>query len=141
MPAAEQLVQNNLSVLAVRPVWLFSVGTFGDSKPIIGPLMKREPRGMRTFERAIHPMGCRVFAGVIDRRRWPFASRLFYHALGGRLGDNRDWREIDAWADRIGHALDGHAQGPVAGTVESLASHPVGMSVTDEPASAQAGGK
>ena len=67
--------------------------------------MKREPKGIRAFEEAIHPREYRVFAGVIDRHQWPFLPRLFYYALGGHLGDNRDWLDIDAWADGIGHAL------------------------------------
>ena len=36
---------------------------------------------------------------------WTFGdrrpSRLLYHAFGGRLGDNRDWEDIEAWADGI----------------------------------------
>jgi menaquinone-dependent protoporphyrinogen oxidase len=105
LPEAEQFVQRNLAALAVRPVWLFSVGTFGDRKRVIGPLMKREPKGIRGFEEAIHPREYRVFAGVIDRHQWPLRSRWFYYSLGGRLGDNRDWLDIDAWADDIGYAL------------------------------------
>ncbi len=105
LPDADQFVKRNLDVLATRPVWLFSVGTFGDRKRLIGPLMKREPKGIRELEQAIRPRDYRVFAGVIDRYRWPFVSRLFYHALGGRLGDNRDWWEIDRWTDEIGCAL------------------------------------
>jgi len=42
--------------------------------------------------------------GVIDRHQWPFFSRLFFWSLGGRLGDNRDWDEIDAWARGIAEA-------------------------------------
>jgi hypothetical protein len=30
---------------------------------------------------------------------------LFFHALGGRLGDNRNWPEIDAWAEHIAQTL------------------------------------
>ena len=104
MPEGEEFVRRNLGALADRPVWLFSVGTFGDSKRFIGPLMKREPKGIRDLERAIHPRDYRVFAGVIDRHQWPFFSRLFYYALGGRLGDNRDWASVDAWAQEISHA-------------------------------------
>ena len=52
--------------LAARPLWLFSVGSFGE---------------------------------------WPFWSRVFFHAVGGRFGDHRDWLTIDAWADRIAVAL------------------------------------
>lgn len=105
MPEGEAFVRNNADALSGCPVWFFSVGTFGDRKPLIGPLMKREPKGIAEFTRAIGPRDYRVFAGVIDRHQWPFGSRLFYHALGGRLGDNRDWPAIDAWAESIAQAL------------------------------------
>lgn len=105
LPEAEEFVRRNREALASRPVWLFSVGTFGDRKRIIGPLMKREPNGIRALQDAIHPREYRVFAGAIDRHQWPFLSRLFYYSLGGRLGDNRDWPAIEAWADQIGRAL------------------------------------
>jgi len=106
MPEAEEFVRRSLGALADCPVWLFSVGTFGDSKRLIGPLMKREPKDIRDLERAVHPRDYRVFAGVIDRHQWPFFSRVLYHALGGRLGDNRDWASIDAWALEISRTLD-----------------------------------
>jgi menaquinone-dependent protoporphyrinogen oxidase len=105
LPEGDEFVQRNIDALASRPVWLFSVGTFGDRKRLIGPLMKREPKGIRALQPSIGPRDYRVFAGVIDRHQWPFLSRLFYHALGGRLGDNRDWREIDEWAGGVGRAL------------------------------------
>jgi menaquinone-dependent protoporphyrinogen oxidase len=104
-PEAEAFVHRNESALASRPVWMFSVGTFGDRKRLIGRLMTREPRGIATILERIHPRDYRVFAGLIDRHQWPFASRLFHHALGGRLGDNRDWPEIDAWAEGIAESL------------------------------------
>jgi hypothetical protein len=47
LPEADEFAQRNRKTLAARPVWLFSVGTFGDRKPIIGPLMRREPDGSR----------------------------------------------------------------------------------------------
>jgi menaquinone-dependent protoporphyrinogen oxidase len=109
LPEGEAFVRGSLSALEETPVWLFSVGTFSDTKRLVGPLMKREPRGIEEFRRAIEPRDYRVFAGVIDRRQWPFFSRLLYRALGGRLGDNRDWRDIDAWAGGIAGALDSPA--------------------------------
>jgi menaquinone-dependent protoporphyrinogen oxidase len=102
---ADQFSRVNRDVLASRPVWLFTVGTFGDTKRIIGGLMRREPRDIRVLQDTIHPRDYRVFAGVIDRHQWPLGSRLFYHALGGRLGDNRDWPAIDEWATEIARAL------------------------------------
>jgi menaquinone-dependent protoporphyrinogen oxidase len=95
---ASAFVNRHRFALAGRPVWLFSVGTFGDTRRLIGPLVRREPRDIRALRAAVHARDYRVFAGVIERRRWPLLSRLFFHALGGRLGDNRDWAEIDRWA-------------------------------------------
>lgn len=105
LPEADEFVHRNLRALATRPVWLFSVGTFGDGKWIIGPLMKREPKGIAEIEEAIDARDYRVFAGVIDRHQWPALSRLFFHALGGRLGDNRDWPAIETWAAGIREAI------------------------------------
>ena len=105
MPEGEEFVRRNLSALAGVPMWLFSVGTFGDRKRVIGPLMKREPKGIGSLRKAIDPRDYRVFAGVIDRHQWPLFSRLFYYALGGHLGDNRQWPDIDAWAEGIARAL------------------------------------
>lgn len=106
LPEADSFLHESAGALAARPVWLFSVGTFGDDKPLIGPLMRREPRNIEDIMRATAALDHRVFAGVIDRHQWPLGSRLFYHALGGRLGDNRNWGAIDAWADSIGESLD-----------------------------------
>jgi menaquinone-dependent protoporphyrinogen oxidase len=45
--------------------------------------------------------------GTIEGQQWPLASRLYYHAFGGRFGDNRDWPEIEAWAESIAETLTG----------------------------------
>jgi menaquinone-dependent protoporphyrinogen oxidase len=102
---ADAFVERHAAQLAERPLWLFSVGTFGDDRGGIGRLMTREPRGIDELREALRPRDYRVFAGVIRREQWPFASRLLYHAFGGRLGDNRDWDEIEAWADGIARLL------------------------------------
>lgn len=106
LPDADRFTRRNREALATRPVWLFSVGTFADDKTLIGPLMRREPRNIRELTRVVHPLDYRVFAGVIDREQWPLPSRLLFHALGGRLGDNRDWSAIEQWAKSIGHTLE-----------------------------------
>lgn len=104
-PEADAFVRRHRSALAERPLWIFSVGTFGDRRRGIGRLMTREPRGIDELRQAIRPRDYRVFAGVIRREQWPLPSRMLFHAFGGRLGDNRDWSDIDAWADGIGAAL------------------------------------
>jgi len=86
-------------------VWLFGVCSFGDDKPLIGRVMRAEPKHIGELREAIRPRDYRVFAGVIERSQWPFLSRLFFHAFGGRMGDGRNWKAIDAWAAEIGEAL------------------------------------
>jgi menaquinone-dependent protoporphyrinogen oxidase len=105
IPSAAGFLRANSAALAARPVWLFSVGSFGDTRRGIGKLMRREPREIGEFQDAIHPRDYRVFAGAIQRHQWPLPSRLFFHAFGGRFGDNRDWPEIEGWAKSIARAL------------------------------------
>jgi menaquinone-dependent protoporphyrinogen oxidase len=100
-PEADAFVRQHRHTLAERDVWLFSVGTFGDRRPMIGPLMTREPRGIDGLREALGALDYRVFAGVIRREQWPLPARMLYHAFGGRFGDNRDWPAIDAWAEEI----------------------------------------
>jgi menaquinone-dependent protoporphyrinogen oxidase len=105
LPNATAFLQRHADALAARTVWLFSVGSFGDTHRVIGRLMKREPRDIVEIQETVHPRDYRVFAGVIERHQWPLTSRLFFHAFGGRFGDNRDWPEIDAWAEDIAQTL------------------------------------
>lgn len=103
---ATAFVRRHAPVLATMPVWLFSVGSFGDRHPIIGGLMHKEPKEIGEFTQAVHPRDYRVFAGVIDLEHWPTWARLLFQALGGRDGDNRSWPDIDTWANQIAGALD-----------------------------------
>lgn len=105
LPAADVLVRANLGSLANRRVWLFSVGSFADTHRVMGRLMLRSPRGIAELRRAIGPRGYRVFGGVIRREQWPWFGRALLRALGGHLGDNRDWAQIDAWARDIASGL------------------------------------
>ena len=41
---ATTLIRRHPAVLARKPLWLFRVGSFGDSHPIVGGLIKKEPR-------------------------------------------------------------------------------------------------
>lgn len=105
VPGVRDLVHRAGAALAARPVWLFSVGSLGDRRRVLGALARREPKGIATVLAVVRPRGYRVFAGVIDLRRWPAPSRLLFRLLGGRDGDNRDWADVDAWAQEISRAL------------------------------------
>lgn len=104
-PEADQFVDRHRDALAARPVWLFSVGSFGDTKRLIGPLTHKEPKRIAEVRSAVQPREYRVFEGVIRKHQWPFWSRVLFHAFGGRFGDHRDWPGIDAWADEIALAV------------------------------------
>lgn len=106
-PEADRFVDQHREVLAARPLWLFSVGAFGDTKPLIGPLTHNEPKRIAEVRSAVSPREYRVFQGVIRKHQWPVWSRVLFHAFGGRLGDHRDWTVIEAWADQIALALVG----------------------------------
>ena len=104
-PEFADFVDRHVQALAGRRTWLFSVGTFGDRRRVIGPLMRREPRSIGQVRETMRPEEYRVFAGVIRREQWPLPSRMLFHLFGGRLGDNRDWAAIDEWAQAILAAL------------------------------------
>lgn len=110
LPAASELIDRAGPELAQRPVWLFSVGSFGDRQRPLGRAALREPRDIGRLRAAVDARGYRVFAGLIDRERWPGWSRLLFRVLGGRFGDNRDWPEIEAWADEVAAALPAPAR-------------------------------
>jgi menaquinone-dependent protoporphyrinogen IX oxidase len=100
-PEALRFVRQHRYILAHGAVWLFSAAAFGDSHPLIGRLMRKEPREIHELTRTLQPRSYRVFAGVIDPQRWSRAGRVVLRAFGGRVGDNRDWDEIRAWAGCI----------------------------------------
>lgn len=102
---ATELMRRHAAVLSRKPLWLFSVGSFGDRHPIVGSLMKKEPKEIGEFEQALHPRDYRVFAGVLNLEHWPSWGRLIFKAFGGHHGDNRHWPDIDAWAQEIASAL------------------------------------
>jgi menaquinone-dependent protoporphyrinogen oxidase len=104
-PEANRFVDRHRDALAARPLWLFSVGSFDDTKRLIGPVTHREPAGIEELRGTLRPRDYRVFAGVIAKDQWPFWSRVLFHALGGRPGDHRNWPVIDAWAEGIARAL------------------------------------
>jgi menaquinone-dependent protoporphyrinogen oxidase len=106
---ATAFMRRNAAALAQKSVWLFTVGSFGDRHPIVGGLIKKEPREIGEFEQLIHPRDYRVFAGVIDLDHWPAWGRLLFKALGGHDGDNRHWPDIDAWAAEISRQIRNHA--------------------------------
>jgi menaquinone-dependent protoporphyrinogen oxidase len=113
LPKAKSFVHGNLTALAARPVWLFSVGMPGALR---GPWRKlamlEEPKVIADFRDAVGPRDHRLFSGVVHRDDLPFTGRLIFRAMGCRYGDFRDWAQIDAWADHIAARLAGEPGRP-----------------------------
>jgi hypothetical protein len=61
---------------AARPLWLFGVGAFGDTKRLIGRLTDKEPERITEVRAAVLPREYRVFQGVIRKDQWPCWSRV-----------------------------------------------------------------
>lgn len=111
---AGAFVRRHRSVLAARPVWLFSSGPTGrEGVDASGrdTLTASVPKEFAEFALAIQPRDERVFFGAYDPALPPsglaeqLMSRFMRFAPAARdalpIGDFRDWPAIDAWADRI----------------------------------------
>jgi menaquinone-dependent protoporphyrinogen oxidase len=109
---ATRFVQRNRTVLAERPVWLFSSGPLGtetiDTK---GQDVRAaaEPKEFAELDEMIHPRGRRVFFGVLNPATLGVCDRMLRVLPAGRAllpeGDFRDWPGIEAWAVAIAHDL------------------------------------
>lgn len=77
-PEADRFVDQHRDALAARRLWLFSVGSFGDTKRLIGPLTHKEPKRIVEVRSAVGPREYRVFQGVIRKHQWSFWSRVLF---------------------------------------------------------------
>jgi menaquinone-dependent protoporphyrinogen oxidase len=114
---ATRFVRRNGSVLASRPVWLFSSGPLGTETVDANGrdvLKDAEPREFVEFADAIKPVDERVFFGAYDPDAEPIGLMERIGARFTRIpairaalpaGDFRDWPQIDVWADGIARRL------------------------------------
>jgi menaquinone-dependent protoporphyrinogen oxidase len=106
MEEATEFVRQHRSVLASRPVWLFSSGPIGAMAKKHEPA---DPKGIAKLKRAIAPRDHRVFFGAWDRGKLDRGTLGFAERIVAKRflpeGDWRDWREIEAWATDIALAL------------------------------------
>jgi menaquinone-dependent protoporphyrinogen oxidase len=109
---AAEFVRRNRSILATKPVWLFSSGPLGTAtKDPQGRdvLVASEPKEFAEFKEAIKPRSLRVFFGALDRSKLKGSHRLVAMLPASKAvlveGDFRDWKAIEAWAESIAHEL------------------------------------
>jgi menaquinone-dependent protoporphyrinogen oxidase len=116
---ATRFVERHRTILAARPVWLFSSGPLGtDTIDAKGRdvFATSEPKEFARLVGALHPRGVRVFFGAFDAAAPPIglAERFARHLPATRdampVGDFRDWTAIDAWADEIAAEIPSTAE-------------------------------
>ncbi len=118
MKEASAFVRKHRSILAERPVWLFSCGPTGTvptEEERQDALRASIPAEFAELDAAIHPRDQSIFYGAYDPDAQPigiaegFLARLTKVAPkvadGIPSGDFRDWPEIEAWAERIAREL------------------------------------
>ncbi len=114
LSTAANFVRRHQQALANRPLWLFSSGPLGlarqDSK---GRDLcdVAAPHDFREWSRHLHPRGCRVFFGRLNRETLPAWQKFIIKLMGHRAekllpeGDFRNWLEIESWAREIADGL------------------------------------
>lgn len=123
---ATEFVRRHQSVLAGRPVWLFSSGPVGtdlvDDKGR-DVVKASEPREFAEFSEAIHPRDQKIFFGSLDPDAEPIGLLEKLGAPFMRMpsvrkelpaGDFRDWPEIEGWAHGIARELQETATATLA---------------------------
>jgi menaquinone-dependent protoporphyrinogen oxidase len=107
---ARELVGRLGTVLADRPVWLFSSGPVGDP-----PKPEEDPVDVAELLAATGAREHRVFAGKLVRKQLSFPERAIVSALRVPEGDFRNWTKIHQWAAAIADAM-GAGSSPQAPT-------------------------
>ncbi len=102
---AAKLLTAQESVLAERPVWLFSSGPTGVGDPVELLNGWRLPDALRPVAERIKARDIAVFHGVIDMQKLSLPERLLIKGIKAPAGDFRDWPAITAWAENIARAL------------------------------------
>jgi len=92
--------------LQMKPTWTFSVGmarTIKSSKWVRDRAVRRESQDIEEAVSRKLPKvrDHHLFAGKDDGSEMSGPAKFLWSCVGGRLGDYRDWNEIDEWADVI----------------------------------------
>ena len=107
---AKQFVSKNHSILANRPVWIFSSGPTGTNTTDAKGRNLREvsgPKEIGELQKSIKPRDHRVFFGALYRDRIKGAAGWFARWIPKDAeGDFRNWSEIESWTNGIAHSLE-----------------------------------
>lgn len=110
MKDAKTFVERNRSLLAARPLWLFSSGPIS---PGTTDVQGRDARStcakkeVMALGDELHARDHHIFWGALRRDKLRIPDRLIASmpAFPGTAGDFRDWNEIETWAAGVADAL------------------------------------
>lgn len=103
--SAAGFLRENQSLLASRPVWLFSSGPTGEGDP--NEIMDGWvfPEDLAPVREAIKPKDVVLFHGNIDLDKLSFTEKMIIKSVKATVGDYRDWLVVRGWANTINLAL------------------------------------
>jgi len=102
---AVKFLKANETVLAGKPVWLFSSGPTGEGDPAELGQGWRFPEAQQPIANRIQPRDIAVFHGLMDMKKLNLAEKLILKAIKAPVGDFRDWDAITSWAATIADEL------------------------------------
>ena len=102
---AAKFLQTNETVLAEKPVWLFSSGPTGEGDPVELAQGWRFPGKLQPIADRIQPRDIAIFHGAADESKMGRIDRWLLKNVKAPIGDYRDWDAIAAWATAIAEEL------------------------------------
>ena len=102
---AVKFLKANETILAERPVWLFSSGPIGEGDPVELAQGWQFPGKLQPIADRIGPHDIAVFHGAVDVNKLNFIEKWMLKNVKAPLGDFRDWEAITSWATVIADVL------------------------------------
>jgi menaquinone-dependent protoporphyrinogen oxidase len=102
---AVKFLKANETVLAEKPVWLFSSGPTGEGDPVELVQGWQFPGKLQPIADRIGPRDIAIFHGAVDANKLNFIEKWLLKNVKAPVGDFRDWEAITPWATAIAAAL------------------------------------
>ena len=102
---AVKFLKANETVLAGKPVWLFSSGPTGEGDPV--ELMQgwRFPKKLQPIADRMGSRDIAAFHGAVDANKLSSIEKWMLKNVQAPSGDFRDWEAITSWATAIAAEL------------------------------------
>ena len=102
---AVKFLKANETVLAEKPMWLFSSGPTGEGDPVELAQGWRFPGKLQPIADRVRPRDVAIFHGAVDVGKLNLIEKWMLKNVKAPIGDFRDWDAITSWAAAIADAL------------------------------------